>query len=74
MENTPGHCAHSCLSAYITDLGFKLNSLRIPTLCLEDKHKVSQIQTGKESLALRKTEHLEQMYLSPHSCLDAKIL
>lgn len=53
MENIPGHCAHSCLSAYITDLGFKLNSLRIPTLCLEDK--VSQIQTDKESLALRKT-------------------
>lgn len=55
MENIPGHCAHLCLSAYITDLGFKLNSLRIPTLCLEDKHKVSQIQTDKESLALRKT-------------------
>lgn len=43
MENTPGHCAHSCLSTYITDLGFKLNSLRISTLCLEDRHKDSQI-------------------------------
>lgn len=74
MENTPGHCASSCLSTYITDLGFKLNSLRISTLCLEDKHKVSQIQIGKESFTLRKTEQLEPMYLSPLSCLDTRIL
>lgn len=68
METAYGHCAHP----YIQDSGFKLN--RIPTLCLEDKHKVSQIQTDKELLTLRKTEWLEQMYPCPLCCLDARKL
>lgn len=48
------------------DWGFELNTLRIPTLGLEDKHKASQMQTDKESLTLRKTKWLEQMYPSCH--------
>lgn len=56
------------------DWGFTLNTLRIPSLGLEDKHKVSQMQTDKESLTLRKTEWLEQIYPSPHCCLDTRKL
>lgn len=66
MENTHGHHTHLYLSTYMKDWGFELNTLRIPTLGLEDKHKASQMQTDKESLTLRKTKWLEQMYPSCH--------